>query len=506
MRRAHLVQLTLAIQAAVAAAACGPAARTGRPANPLNARRTQIAHLLRRAGFGASKEQIDEFQALGITAAVDRLLDYDKIEDDTEDRIRSFDLNLRKAADLQRWWLLRMIYSKRQLQERMVLFWHGLLTSAYSKVGLPNPTPQNPNPPQYMLDQHTFFRQHATDTFETIILGISRDPAMMVWLDAQTNNKAKPNENYARELMELFTLGIAGPDGTPNYTEQDVREVARAFTGWGLDRGQFVFRANNHDAGMKFILGKSGAFNGGDVAKLLVAQPAAARYLSRRLFEYFAFPDPTEKDVEPLVKTYIRTGGDVKAMLRALFTSPVFYSPRAYRSRVKSPVELTVGAIRALGVVTDAFSLPGVTARMGQALFNPPNVAGWPGGIAWLNSSTWLERMNFGNSILVARDDAHTIAPPLSVIVERNNLKTPEAIVDYFAGILLDGNVPPAMRKTLLDYMMGTPMAAAPGAAAATLSPGAKALPPNLLRPAFIDQKVRGMVYLILASPEFQLL
>jgi hypothetical protein len=192
--------------------------------------------------------------------------------------------------------------------------------------------------------------------------------------------------------------------------------------------------------------------------------------------------------------------------LRALFTAPVFYSPRAYRSRIKSPVEFTVGAIRSLGVVTDCFALPGQTTRMGQALFNPPNVAGWPGGPAWLNSTSWLERANFCNSILVARDDAHTLAPPLASIVERERLATPQAIVDYFGDLLLDGNLSPTMRQVLLDYMMGTPLVAAPVPAAQTTGSSRGALPPAPLRPGFIDQKVRGMVYLLLASPEYQML
>ncbi len=185
-------------------------------------------------------------------------------------------------------------------------------------------------------------------------------------------------------------------------------------------------------------------------------------------------------------------------MLRALFTSPAFYSPRAYRAKIKSPVEFTVGIVRALRIATDAFPLPGTTTRMGQALFNPPNVAGWPGGVSWINSTTWLERVNFCNTLLTARNDSHTMPPPLETIVQRYQLHTYEAIVDHFADLLLDGQISPTMRTTLLDYLAaGQPVAATPGRP--------RAIPSGPALPAFVDQKVRGVVYLMLASPEFQL-
>jgi hypothetical protein len=504
--------LTLALQAALLAAACS--FDTTRQ-HPLKTRRTQVAHLLRRAGFGANKEQLDEFEALGLRGAVDRLVDFESVPDDSVERLKLISLDLKKLADLQRWWFLRMVYTKRPLQEKMVLFWHGLLTSATAKVGLPNPTPQNPNPPHYMLDQHNFFRKNAVASFESLLLGVAKDPAMMIWLDSQTNNKGKPNENFARELMELFSLGITGPDGSPNYTEQDVREVARAFTGWGLDQGHFLFRPTNHDGGIKTVLGKTAAFDGGDVIKHIVQQPAAAYYLSRRLFEFFAFPDPTAQDLAPLVASYTRSGGDVREMLRTLFTAPVFYSPRAYRAKIKSPVEFAVGAVRALGGATDAFQLPGVTTRMGQALFNPPNVAGWPGGVQWINSTTWLERVNWANFLVTARDDGHTMAPPFGTLLDRYQLSTGEAIVDHFADVLLDGQLSAGMRQTVLQYLAsGDPAAALPAAGtsvgapagAARPAPAGKAgLPSKPLLPAFVDQKVRGLVYLLLASPEYQL-
>jgi hypothetical protein len=497
LNRAAFLQLGLAVQVVVLTAACSYDRRLG---HPLRDRRTQLAHLLRRAGFGAHQEQLDEYGRLGLIPSIDRLLDYEQIPDESEERIRAFGLDLGKLADLQRWWLLRLVYTKRPLQEKMVLFWHGLLTSGTGKVGLPNPRPNDPNPPHHMLNQHEFFRQHALGRFDTILSGIARDPAMMIWLDAQTNNRTRPNENFARELMELFTLGEG------HYTEQDVREAARAFTGTRLENGRFLFREANHDAGWKTVLGKSGRLRGDDVVKHLIEQPQTARYLSRRLFEYFAYPNPSEQDLQPLFSAYMRTGGSIKDMLRALFVSPAFYSPRAYRALVKSPVEFVVGAVRATGATTSGGNLPGYTSRMGQALFNPPNVAGWPGGTRWLNSTTWLERVNFGNHLLTARNDSNTTPPPMKTILERNNLHTPEAIYDYFAGLLLDGHTTRSMRDTLLTYLTsGRGDASPPLPIRPTATNKPAPLPAIPLRTGFVEQKVRGMVYLMLASPEYQL-
>ncbi|HET6317450.1 MAG TPA: DUF1800 domain-containing protein, partial [Chloroflexota bacterium] len=430
MNRAVLfARAGLALQSILLAAACGYG-RTD--PEPLRGRRAQISHLLRRAAFGADAETLDEYERLGLNGAVDRLLDVSDPEDELDKRLRGLGLDLRKLGDLQRWWLLRMAYTEVPLREKMILFWHGLLTSASAKVGLPNPTPQNPNPPHYLLNQHTFFRQHVLDRYETILAGITKDPAMMIWLDAQANNKNKPNENFARELMELFTIGIG------SYSETDVREVARAFTGRALENGVYAFRLANHDTGVKTVLGKRGTFRSEDVITLLAEHPATAEHLARRLWSYFAYPEPSARDVEPLVTAYVRTGGSVKEMLRALFTAPAFYSPRAYRALVKGPVDYVVGAIRSLKVTVGGANLPGITTRMGQALFNPPNVAGWPGGTDWLNTTTWIERINFANHIVTARNDTNTMAPQLSLTVEQRSLRTPEQIVDHFAGLLLE--------------------------------------------------------------------
>jgi uncharacterized protein (DUF1800 family) len=428
------------------------------------------------------------------------LIDFEKVDDgDLEARLAGMGLKLHSTfepevrynlGDMQREWLLRMIYTRRPLQEKMTLFWHGLLVSGTGKVGQIQPKAELPNPPNLMLDQIAFFRRHALDDLGSILKAVSRDPAMVTYLDSNTNRKGKPNENFGRELLELFTLGVTGPDGQPNYTEDDVREVARAFTGYGLDAGKFVFRPAQHDAGSKTVFGKTGPFNGDDVVDLILAHPSSAPYICRRLFAYFAYPSPEPDVLNGLVQTFRSSNGSIRAVLRSLFTSRAFYSEKAYRATAKSPAEYVAGMARSLELQTDAFNVPGSVQRMAQTLFNPPNVSGWPGGAAWFNSTTWLERVNRANSVLGIRKDDHTQPVALLTFVQRHSLDTPERAVDFFLDLLVDGQVRAPQRQVLLDYVNEGSLW--------------KGVPAKESEPA-VDRKLRGLVYLILASPEYQL-
>ncbi|MDQ3703569.1 MAG: DUF1800 domain-containing protein [Chloroflexota bacterium] len=477
-----------ALRSAIAGAA---ATRSGVQA-PLVGDRDRVAHLLRRAGFGYSPESLDAFAKLGVNGTVDALLNYQQVPDPIDERLRRAALDLNKAADMQRWWLLRMAYTERPLLEKMTLFWHGLLVSGTGKVGVPQPKPEDPAPPNLMLDQIGSFRDNALADFGTILKGISRNPAMIVYLDSRDNRKGKPNENYARELMELFTLGVSGPGGQPPYSEQDVREVARAFTGWGLDaERKFLFRENQHDAGAKTIFGKTGNFGGDAVIDLILEHPACAPYICRRLFSFFAYDDPQPGVLAPIVETFRASKGSIRAVVRAILTSGAFYSERAYRANAKSPAELVAGVVRALQLETDAFTFQTSTQRMGQTLFNPPNVAGWPGGGSWFNTSTWLERVNWVNRILTTRKDDHTQPVDVFGIVQRNALTTPEQAVDYFLGLLLDGQARAEQRQALLTYVKEGSL----WKAGQTLKETDPA----------VDRKLRGLVYLIMAMPEYQL-
>jgi len=434
--------------------------------------RERVAHLLRRAGFGPSVEgeEMDRFARMGTTATVDYLVDYEKTDDSELDtRLASFKFDTTKIGDIQRGWLLRMAETRRPLQEKMTLFWHGLLTSAVSKVGRP----------ELMHQQNQLLREHALDTYDVILKAISRDPAMLVWLDNRANRKGAPNENYARELMELFTLGVG------NYTEQDVKEAARAFTGWTVDRDlKFAYNKTQHDSGVKSFLGKRGNFDGDDIVDIILEQPAASRYIVRRLWSFFAYPNPEPELVDRLAGTFRDSRYSVKAVVKEMLLSKEFYSDRAYRALVKSPVDYVVGAARVLGVKSDGAELVGQTNRMGQSLFNPPNVAGWPGGAAWINSATLIQRLNFVNRIALARGGAMLFRPDRPVA--QLQLRTPYKAADYYIGLLLDGRMPDEEREVLRAYSAYVAQWPGPGGWVG-------------------DEPLRSLVYLVMASPDYQL-
>ncbi len=381
-----------------------------------------------------------------------------------------------------------MANTTRPLQEKMTLFWHGLLTSQLTQV----------KDPTAMVAQNELYREHAMDAFPDILKSVTQDPAMMVYLNIDGSNKQAPNENYARELMELFSLGVG------NYTEQDVREGARAFTGWRVPRQrvddvaytlqQPVYLARRFDDGYKTFLGESGYFGADDVIDIIVKQPASAQFIVRKLFSFFVFPGPSDDDIAPFVEIYQNGGQQIGPVVEAMLRSDVFYSPQAYRAIIKSPTEYAVGAIKALGLQTDLPQLSlaqgraavAVLTSMGQVLFEPPNVAGWPGGTTWLNSATMFGRLNFLN--LVTGGGAAGLLPGPRA-ANRDLLPDPPAFaqlqtagqaLDYFLPLVLDGNVSDDARQVLLDYAGG---ADAP-----------------------LDADVmRGLIYLVLGSPQFHL-
>ncbi len=312
---------------------------------------------------------------------------------------------------------------------------------------------------------------------------------MMVYLDTSGSRRNAPNENYARELMELFSMGEG------NYGEDDVREATRAFTGWVVRRrrdqnvitlNEPTFRARQFDAGAKTFLGRTGAFRPEDIVDIIVEQPASARYISQRLFSFFVYPDPDEETLAPFVAVYNESDRSIGAVVEALLRSDVFYSDRAYRAIVKSPVEYLIGAVKALGLQADIGQLlvggrgrarrdGGVLGAMGQVPFEPPNVAGWPGGADWLNSATIFARLNLLNDLTDAtgRDrqgQSQAVA----------GLGTAGQALDHYLPLVLDDNLPPEVRSLFVEFA---------GGADRPLSP----------------EQLRDLVYLILASPQFHL-
>lgn len=476
----------------------------------------QIGHLLRRAGFGASQTELATYASYGFSGAVDHLLNYQQVSDDAmEQRLKALNLDMNKPQDQQRWWLLRMAWTQRPLLEKMTLFWHGVLTSSIRKVG-------GKDAYSRMIVQNQFLRAHAFDTFDNILLGITGDPAMLYYLDLTKSRKNAPNENYARELMELFTIGLG------NYTQQDVHEAALALTGWHVQpkTTQAKYNLRDHNTQSKTFLGEIGNLDYKDIVRILANHKAAPWFISRKLFTFFVYENPSNADLQPLVDAYEKSGHSMREVMRTLLLSPQFSSTKAYRSRLKSPVEFTVGALRALDVQYSGAGLPAMTTAMGQTLFEVPNVAGWPGdkvSALWMNSGTWMARLNYIDTLLAGSKNAtaknatgkkattttkntqsgqnsqtsqNNQYQPLDLqgIINTNHIDTPEHFVDYFAGFLLDGKLDADRRTQLLTYFNGKD-SKGDQTQQITLS-GGKQYPLS---------QVRGTLYLLMASPEYQL-
>ncbi|MFN0055162.1 MAG: DUF1800 family protein [Planctomycetales bacterium] len=399
------------------------------------------AHLLRRAGFGASPGEIAAAVDRGLMDTLDELFaeapDEDQAFQATFDAINGKLLNGADPTLAQGWWIYRMVNTRVPLREKLTLFWHGHFATSFNKVA----------DSQLMMRQIDTLREHAWGSFRDLVLAMARDPAMLVWLDGESNTKAHPNENFARELMELFTCGI----GT--YTEQDVLESARAFTGWHRNGVQFVFNPEEHDAGPKRILGRRGRFDGSDVIDLLLAQPATSRFIARKLLRFFAAPDPSDQVVAEAAELFDRTQLNVKLFLKELFQSQYFFSEECRRARISSPAEFVVGLVRTLGVRQAAFDLAPQLTQMGQALLMPPSVKGWDGEEQWINSTSLAARLSFANGIaeLNAGDNPFQAHCPVEQFVSPE-ISSPEAVVDILAELLFQKALAEETRQELITF------------------------------------------------------
>ncbi|MDA1194905.1 MAG: DUF1800 domain-containing protein [Planctomycetota bacterium] len=363
-----------------------------------------IAHLLRRAGFGPALATWATWSTLTYDDAVDRVL----AELEAPPPVDPTGFDPYDLGTSQQLWLERMLHAPAGLAEKLTLFWHGHFATSDAKV----------NDPQALWNQYTLLRTHGAGSFRELVLGISRDVAMIRWLDGNANRSGHPNENYGRELQELFTLGIG------NYTEQDIREVARAFTGWGSRKHTFVFRPEFHDAGSKTIHGQTGTFGGEEVIDILVAQPACARFLATKFLRFFSHPEPTTEEVEALATEMRANGLSTRATLATILRAPAFRQPARQRALVKSPVEFCIAALRAVGAETVPAVVPEALARMGQVLFYPPSVKGWPEGRAWMSSVGIVERLRAAQiiSVLPAETERAGIAAQLVDVALQNEM------------------------------------------------------------------------------------
>jgi uncharacterized protein (DUF1800 family) len=368
-------------------------------------------HLLNRTGFDARIEAIDACAALSRREAVDRLLSGTRAIARTPipagaaewssplrlrtlsdaERLRALAEMREQGLELRGWWIAEMIATDSPLTERMTLFWHNHFATSVQKV----------RSPALMQRQNALLRRHAFGSFGELLHAVSKDPAMLVYLDTARSRRDRPNENFAREVMELFTLGEG------NYTERDVKEAARAFTGWSIDpeTGQYLFRPGIHDEGVKTVLGKAGSFRGEDVLDILLARPETADFISAKLWREFVSPAPRtgreKADLARAARQFRETGYSIRAALRELLLSESFWDAENRAALIKAPVDVVIGALRQFRVeVRDPTPFAFVLRNLGQDLFAPPNVKGWPGGEAWINSQTLLARRQFLDRIL----------------------------------------------------------------------------------------------------------
>ncbi len=429
-------------------------------------------HLLVRAGFGGTPQEVTKLHELGLYKAVDSLVEYyrqpgapinfDPVPpqrvDPLFDRMTVRTMNSRVVAEqkavergqvagLRQAWLRRMVESPRPLQEKLALFWHGHFASQDSVV-------QNS---YTMFRQNQLFREHAGGNFAALLYGIVHDPAMLRYLDNNQNVKGQPNENLGREILELFSMGV-----DQGYTEQDIIEAARALTGYTYDdtTGGYRYVHALHDDTEKTIFGRTGNWSGDDLVRLILDRPETSRFIARRLFEYFAHQEPSEATIDSLATVLRVNQYDLEPLLKNLFMSEEFYDPRAMGSQIKSPVELVVGMVRDLGVkqVSSYGALDSAIQQMGMELLEPPDVKGWRYGRSWINSQRLFVRYNSVANLV------RTIAQPSGLrgvdvlaFVEAGGCQNGAASVDYLAKACLMRPLSDEKRQELISYLGDLP-------------------------------------------------
>ncbi len=440
------------------------------------------AHLLRRAGFVATPKAVAAAVKKGQAKTIAALFKRDKKQDKPpKGGIEGFDR-------LRTHWVKKMLATKSPLVEKTTLLLHNHFATAISKVGSTT----------YMLEHVQMLRKGCFGSFRDLVTNVSKDVAMLIWLDNKTNVDGNPNENYARELMELFTTGVLDRNGDPNYTETDVQESARAFTGWGTtwhdDREWFKFKEWDHDYGSKTFRGVTGTLDGVDVIENLVTDPATARRLAMKLWSFFAYDvgvDATELD--PLEAAYVANDTRIQPMMAAMFASDAFYSNAALGTRVKGPIEWAVNALLLTKTKVnkhDDVNLGYLPTDLGQEPFNPPSVFGWDEGLSWVGVGGLLGRARAAQEIAGARDkDGYITFDPRKLLGSPKKYKkfTAEQTLDQVLAQLGMSTIAATTRTALLTYLA----------------------PPVgetfVLDDETIDRKVRGLVALLLSSPEFQL-
>jgi hypothetical protein len=489
-----------------------PLLRPYRPSsdNPFDA--VKAAHLLNRAGFGGTQEEIEKVVELGPEGAVDWLMDFPDAGADEQSQsdlpnfasvegypkdyreLRSLfagktqeermalqqqlmQANRQAIFETMKWWMNRMAYGPHPLQEKLTLFWHGHFTTSAKDEKVAT----------LVWTQNELHRRMGASNFREYVKAISRDPAMLDYLNNTQNRKEHANENYARELMELFTLGIG------NYTENDIKQSARAFTGWTHEGDDFVFRRFEHDDGVKEFMGRQGNFNGDDIIEIILQHPACAPYIAGLMWKFFAYEELEDGLAESLGAMLKENGWELRPVIRTMLTSKGFYQDRAIGSQIKSPVQLVVGTIRMLGLTTpNAMQLSFAMSQMGQVPLQPPNVKGWPGGRMWINTSTLFVRYNtcvylaggtmpgtvgIRGIIGKGQGGAKSGPPVQGNFNPSDSSGAPEQIVEHWVNRLIQRPVEDSQKHVLVEALGQEPN----------------------------EKAVRGMIQLIVSTPEYQL-
>ncbi len=412
----------------------------------------KVAHLHRRAGFGASWGELQRDLKAGPQESVNRLLKPRSETEEEKDALAALRQGLLDSGDgerLKAWWLYRLLWDPDPLREKLTLFWHGHFATSNRKV-------QNIG---FMLRQNELLRKHALEEFAPLLTALITDPAMLIWLDGAGSKKVKPNENFGREFLELFTLGIG------HYTEKDIREAARAFTGWIRSprnfgqSGTFHFDPAQFDDGQKTFLKQTGAWKPADIVRITLEQPACAEFLCRKLYRFLVSEakDPGAELLKPLAEELRTHKYSIRHVVGIILRSQHFYSAAAYRQRIKGPVEFSAGLLRMLEVPRGDVRLLALAVacdRQGQELFAPPNVKGWDGGRTWINSTTVLERSNWISDVVWGNPELGMKPFDVAAWAKGRNLP-PEKAVDALADLVLQQDAGAKARALVTDAARG---------------------------------------------------
>jgi uncharacterized protein (DUF1800 family) len=441
----------------------------------------KAGHLYRRAAWGATCAELEAAVQQGPTACLDKLLTRPQNSAAFYTKAKQLAAPLVEGTDEQRlraWWLYVITNSPDPLLERLTLFWHNHFATSNAKV-------QNV---AYMYQQNQLLREHALGSFKQMLHGISEDPAMLIWLDTTSNKKGMPNENYARELMELFSLGIG------NYTEADIRQAARAFTGWSIKNDRYHFAANEHDAGEKTVFKNKGNFNGHDIVDFCLKSAACAQFLVRKLFRYFVSDtlEPSNALLKPLAEKLRSSQYDIQSVVSMMLRSNLFFSPESYRAKVKAPVDFAVSLIHQLQGRSDSLQLAELLDPLGQRLFAPPSVKGWDGGTDWLNSTTMLLRHNLCLALTSTEDRRfYNRCDPARLVRQHLAGKADlKPATELLTKLFLQSDIPAATQAKIDERCSQLT---------------AQKYPVYWSKEFIEDARIRSICHLILTLPEYQL-